>query len=268
MFNMRRTWGPLPTYPKVVEAKSTFGPNLIVVAGPCSVEDGEQMNEIVPVLRECGVLFARGGVYRAGTYPGRAFGFKKELAEEWARKCHEVSLGVVVEILDIRQIEDIDKLADAFQVGARHMQDYALLSELAKTTKPVFLKRNMGATLDEFLGAAEYLVRGKPSVVLVERGSSTHMNHVRWDLSVSTIAALKSMTKLSVLIDPSHGTGRHDLVKAMTFAGVAAGADGFMVEVHPDPERSLSDAEQAYPLEGLKGLVTKAQSLRQVLREE
>jgi 3-deoxy-7-phosphoheptulonate synthase len=277
-FDQRRTWGPKPTYPHVLTAERTDKlPELITIAGPCSVECEEQVEKVVPELSREGVTFARGGVYRAGTYPRLTnltargnrirpplkapFGLQKKLMKAWARACNKAGLPVIMEVLDVREAKEMAAHCDAFQVGARHMQDYAMLVELAKYDRPVALKRGVGQTLDEFLGAAEYLARGRCTPMLIERGSATHMNHVRWDLSISTIAAIKQMTKLPVLVDASHGTGRRDLVRPMTMAGMAAGADGFLVEVHPDPRNSLSDADQALPLEQLGPLKRVARAV-------
>ena len=270
-FDHRRVWGPKPNYPHVKAWTRASGgvlwlyTPLIVLAGPCSVEDGMDLEFIAGMLKRSGATKARGGLYRAGTYPGPNFGYKQVLAGKWSRACKKVGLGIVVEVLDIRLLDRVDEVADSFQVGARHMQDYALLKELSRSRKTVFLKRNPGSTLDEFLGAAEYLARGSCRPVLIERGSATRMNHVRWDLSISLIAAVKRMTGIPILVDASHGTGRRDLVRPMTMAGIAAGADGFLVEVHPRPERSLSDADQAYPLNSLAMLVNDANSVREAV---
>lgn len=207
----------------------------------------------------------RGGVFRAGTYPPKEFGLQWQLLHDFSEIARRRGLKVLVEPMDIRLLDAVDPFVDGFQVGARQMQNYALLEALSGTDKLVTLKRNMGATLDEFLGAAEYLLghsRYTPKVHLVERGSSSFMNHVRWDLSVSTIAAVKTLTGLPVLVDASHGTGRRDLVEPLTLAGVAAGADGFIVEVHPEPEKSLSDADQAFPLQDLPALLRKARRVK------
>ena len=265
-FNMKRTWGPTPNYPGVIAHHENFRPTLMVLAGPCSVENEGQAKIIVKELARNQVMYARGGVYRAGTYPGKVFGFQPILAKVWADLCHKAGLRVVMECLDIRELDEMAKIADAIQIGARHMQDYALLKEASQLDCRVFLKRHPGSTLDEFLGAAEYLCKGNCAPALIERGSSTHMNHVRWDLSISIIPAIKNLTKIPILIDASHGTGRRDLVEPMIMAGVAAGADGFLVEVHPNPELSLSDADQAYPLDGLKQLIQKANSVKQAVR--
>lgn len=266
-FNEKRVWGPTPRYPNILKAASDpLQKDLIVIAGPCSIEDEAQIVNMSAFLRGYGVTFMRGGVYRAGTYPPAAQGLRKGLLKLWADFAHSRGLKIIVEVLDLRQIDYLDQYADAFQVGARHMQDYALLRELSRTRKVVTVKRAPGATLDEFLGAAEYLTRGPARPILIERGSATHMNHVRWDLSVSTVAALKAMTKIPVLVDASHGTGRRDLVVPLTLAGLAAGADGFLVEVHPKPSRSLSDADQAISKEDYATLLRKADYVRAALK--
>lgn len=259
----KRTWGPTPRYPEVLATeKGGRFTDMIVIAGPCSVESASQMSIMVPVLANCGVTFARGGVYRAGTYPPDEFGLRRDLLARWARDVRKAGLKTIIEVLDIRQINQLEQYADAFQVGARHCQDYALLTELAQSTKCVSIKRNPGMTLDEFLGAAEYLTRGRCTPILIERGSATHMNHVRWDLSISLIAAIKRITGLPILVDASHGTGRRDLVEPMIMAGIAAGADGFLIEVHPDPEKSISDADQAVPLNRLFDITRKAKVVK------
>lgn len=268
-FTMKRTWGPAPRYPKVLAAPKASSDGLMVVAGPCSIESAAQIQTIATELQRQGIEWMRGGVFRAGTYPPPGYNgeypMQWQLCHDWARITAPMGIKLVVEVIDLRLIEPIDQFADAFQVGARQMQNYGLLRALSGTNKPVILKRNMGATFDEFLGAAEYLLshpRYTPKVILCERGGVTNMGHVRWDLSISTIAAVKRTTGLPVLVDASHGTGRRDLVEPMTLAGVAAGADGFIVEVHPDPEKSLSDADQALPLDNLEGLVRRAKRVR------
>lgn len=266
-FSMKRTWGPTPVYTNVLAHKGLPNQdNLIVIAGPCSVESKEQIKAMSEFLAWNPVTFARGGLFRAGTYPRADFGLKTALMRAWASNIRKKGLRTIIEIIDLRQIEKIDPYADAFQVGARHCQDYVLLKELSQTKKPVTLKRGMGMTLDEFLGAAEYLARGRCSPILIERGSATSANHVRWDLSLSIIPTIKSMgIKLPVLVDASHGTGRRDLVAPMTLAGVAAGADGFVIEIHPDPEKSLSDADQAVDIWKLPDIISKAKSIKKII---
>lgn len=265
-YSMKRTWGPEPRYPSVARQLPGWKTYpFISVAGPCAVESEAQIRKIAAALAKTGCSYMRGGVYRAGTYPPEGkFGLQKDMMLVFAAVAKEYKLKTVMEVLDIRQIEMM--AADALQVGARHMQDYALLDELSRQEKPVFLKRHPGATLDEFLGAAEYLCRhGKTNITLIERGSSTHMNHVRWDLSISLIAAVKTMTSLPILIDASHGTGRADLVEPMTLAGISAGADGFLIELQHKPDMFSSDAQQATPLAAYAGLVAKAKKIRRVI---
>jgi 3-deoxy-7-phosphoheptulonate synthase len=174
----------------------------------------------------------------------------------------------VIEVLDYTE-ESLDMVsfyADCFQVGARQMQNYSLLKKLGKSKKTVFLKRNPGATLDEWLGSAEHLLSaGECYPVLIERGSATNANHVRWDLSISMIPAVKAISDIPIIVDGSHGTGRRDLVTPMSLAGVAAGADGMLVEVHTDPENSLSVKEQAIDPVTYQNLITKVRSLRNAL---
>lgn len=268
VFEEKRTWGPKPKYPLVSMKPKVKRNELITIAGPCSIEDEKQVGEIAEVLSRCGVSYMRGGVFRAGTYPPDDYGFHLDNLRMLFDKAYKANLKIIVEILDVRQLELIDGWASAFQIGARHMQDYVLLGELSKTKKPVFLKRNMGATLDEFLGSAEYLCKGKCQPHLIERGSSTFHNHVRWDLSMSIIATIKTMTGLPILVDASHGTGRRDLVYPMTMAGIAAGADGFLCEVHPDPELSVSDADQAYLLGDFPWLKEDAESYYKLRMED
>lgn len=265
-FDIKRVWGPEPLYPNVLAAKGSG--EFTIIAGPCSIESPEQVEEIASVLTRARVSFMRGGVFRAGTYPRKDFGLQVELLRDFRTIANKYGLKTIIEVLDVRDIASIEPYADAFQVGARHMQDYALLKELGRTTKTVTLKRNMGSTMDEFLGAAEYLCKGSCKPILIERGSSSHMNHVRWDLSISLIAAVKRMTGLPIIVDASHGTGRRDLVEPMTLAGVAAGADGFLVEVHPDPAKSLSDADQAISFNAFWRIKDMAERIRGVVSGE
>ena len=248
-FKYRRRWGPTPKYDRVEAYKPD--PKFYIIAGPCSVESEEQINEIADIVASVGATHLRGGVFRAGTYPGDNFGWiplKLRMAYHEAAKRN--NLQNIVEILDYDNsdgwLEEILLYADCVQVGCRQMQNYTLLTKVAQTKKTVFLKRNPGATIDEWLGAAEYILKHGGRPVLIERGSSGHATHVRWDLSISMIAAIHAINPhLPVIVDASHGTGRRDLVKPMTWAGVAAGADGCLVEVHTNPSKSLSDADQA-----------------------
>ena len=264
----KRVWGPVPNYPAVLGDKPPYHSNaLIKVVGPCSVETEPCLRSIAVEAKRIGATYLRGGVFRAGTYPPvKDFGLQKDKLRLLTSMAKEQGLLSLTEVLDVRQLDMID--TDALQVGARHMQDYTLLKELSHSSKVIFLKRGMGSTLDEFLGAAEYLLsEGKESIVLIERGSSTYHTHVRWELSMSIIAAVKIMTWLPIIVDASHGTGRRDLVERLTLAGIAAGADGYLVETHPCPMQSTSDADQALPLEELEKLDKKATAIKEALND-
>lgn len=263
-FALRRQWGPQPFYKRVIEYNHPHN-NFTVIAGPCSVESEEQINDLADSLRYLGVTHLRGGVFRAGTYPGKNFGWVDEsLIKSYHDAAKSRGLKNIIEILDYRD-EWVLKYADCVQVGARQMQNYSLLKFVGSTGKPVFLKRNAGATLDEWLGAAEWVLSaGCKELYLIERGGVSHVNHVRWDLSISLIPAVQAISDIPVIVDASHGTGRRDLVEPMTLAGVAAGANGILVEVHGTPEKSLSDPDQAItPYDFLK-LMNKVNAIKRI----
>lgn len=267
-FAKRRTWGPSPKYP-LVEAYEPPSENFVVIAGPCSVESPEQIGAVANHVSQFGATHLRGGVFRAGTYPGNAFGLVGlDLLRAYSDVAAEKGLKNIIEVLDYNEdaLHLLRCMSDCFQVGCRQMQNYTLLRMLGYFEKPVFLKRNPGATLDEWLGAAEHLlVGGVKEIYLVERGSVSHVNHVRWDLSISMIPAVKAITKIPVIVDASHGTGRRDLVEPMTLAGIAAGAGGLLCEVHPDPEKSLSDADQAIDFSSFEQLMKKVIGVRHAM---
>lgn len=257
---MRRFFGPEPRYPRAAAVPRYTGP-IITVAGPCSLEDEAQMLAVSEVLRQEGVSYARGGFHRAGTYPPPKPGPRLDLLKLWCEIAHGCGIPVVAEVIDLLQLDAILRIlgeADALQVGARQMQNYGLLRALAPLGKTVFLKRNMGATVYEWLGSLDYLLAGTARPVMVERGVWTGNQHVRWTLDVSAVAYLKTQTGVPVLVDASHASGRRELVLPLTLAGLAAGADGYLVEVHPDPDASISDAEQALPLGEFPGLAARA----------
>lgn len=269
-FAMRRTWGPAPRYPLVEAYDPSFNKPFVVISGPCSVESHDQIAELAVKVKSLGATHLRGGVFRAGTYPGKKFGYvDTTLISAYHRAAEASGLKNIIEILDYTpglMFDFVLDHADCVQVGARQMQNYTLLRTLGKTNKPVFLKRHPGATLDEWLGAAEHiLTAGSTELYLTERGSSTNANHVRWDLSISMIPAIKAITKIPVICDASHGTGRRDLVEPMALAGVAAGAGGILVEVHNDPANSLSDPDQAISPNDFEILMMKVNKIREVL---
>lgn len=229
---------------------------IVLMAGPCSVESKAQIEEIAKRVKEAGCQILRGGAYkpRTGPYDFQGLGkiglrFLRDAADKY-------DLSVITEILDVRDIELIERYTDIFQVGTRNMQNYPLLRELGKTKKPVLLKRGMWATYKELLLAAEYiLLGGNDQVMLCERGIRTHVVETRFTLDLNAVPYLKHETHLPVIVDPSHGTGRANLVRVMSRAAIAAGADGLLLEAHLDPRRSVSDSDQAISLEELAKLV-------------
>lgn len=269
LFSYRRHWGPVPTYPRVV---SYIPPHtgFTVIAGPCSVEDPAQILTLAEYVKACGATHLRGGVFRAGTYPGKSFGLIDEkLLESYFVAAELNGLQNIIEILDYSEpnFSRALKYCHCVQVGARQMQNYVLLRKLGACGKPVFLKRHPGTTLDEWLGAAEHiLTSGCKELYLIERGSVSHVNHVRWDLSLSMIPAVQEICQVPIIVDGSHGTGRRDLVARMTLAGVAAGANGLLCEVHQNPEKSLSDADQAIQPSDFRKLMEKVWFIREVVK--
>lgn len=221
------------------------GPEFGVIAGPCSVESLENTLEIARHVVAQGGRGLRGGAFKPRTSPYSFQGLGQEGLEILAQARKETGLPVVTEVMDTRQVERVAEFADALQVGARNMQNFPLLTEVGRTHRAVLLKRGMSATVKDLLLAAEYIVaQGNMNVILCERGIRTFETATRNTFDLAAIPLLKKETHLPVVADPSHGAGRRDLVHALSYAAVAAGADGILVEVHPDPETALSDGEQ------------------------
>ncbi len=271
-FALRRNWGPSFRCPKVLEYQPPASKQnaFTVIAGPCSVESIDQIHEAAETAETFGATHLRGGVYRAGTYPGSNFGYiQQELIAAFKDAANSNGLKNIIEVLDYsnESLPMIAAFADCFQVGCRQMQNYKLLRMLGSFGKPVFLKRHPGSTLNEWLGSAEHLLTGGVTeLYLIERGSSTHMDHTRWDLSISMIPAVQAITQIPIIVDGSHGTGRRDLVEPMTLAGVAAGANGLLVEIHKDPANSLSDPDQAISYGSFKKLMGKVNAVRNAVK--
>jgi 3-deoxy-7-phosphoheptulonate synthase len=222
---------------------------VIVMAGPCSVETREQLRAVAGSVQSSGARALRGGAFKPRTSP-YSFQGHGESALKWMREAgDELQLAVVSEVMDIRALEMMLRYVDCLQVGARNMQNFDLLKELGKVRKPVLLKRGMSATIEEWLLSAEYILAGGNSqVILCERGIRTFENATRNTLDISAIPVVKKLSHLPILVDPSHGTGRRDKVIPMARAAVAAGADGLLIEVHNNPEKALSDGAQSlYP---------------------
>ncbi len=225
------------------------GDEVVVMAGPCSVESAEQMEAIAAHVKRQGGRILRGGAFKPRTSPYSFQGLGEPGLQLLREAADRHGLLAVSEVMDHTQISLLDRYIDIFQVGARNMQNYNLLRELGKVRKPVLLKRGMSSTIEELLLSAEYILAGgNYQVILCERGIRTFENYTRNTLDIAAIPVLKKLSHLPVVADPSHGTGRRDKVPPMARAAVAAGADGLLVEVHHDPERALSDGAQSlYP---------------------
>ena len=229
---------------------------LHVIAGPCAVEGRDMLLETATAVRDAGAVALRGGAFKPRTSPYSFRGLGSEALEMLAAVRADTGLPVVTEVLDTRHVALVAEKADCLQVGARNMQNFALLTEVGESGRPVLLKRGMAATLEDLLLAAEYiLARGNTQVMLCERGIRTFDRALRNTLDIGAVPYLKQETHLPVLVDPSHAAGRRDLVPALALAAVAAGADGLLIEVHPDPDRARSDGDQSLTLAGFAELM-------------
>jgi 3-deoxy-7-phosphoheptulonate synthase len=220
---------------------------VVVVAGPCSVENEQMIVETARRVKAAGAHFLRGGAYKPRTSPYAFQGHGESALELLAAAKQATGLGIITEVMDAADLEKIAEVADVIQVGARNMQNFSLLKKVGAQDKPVLLKRGMSATIEEWLMAAEYILAGGNSnVVLCERGIRTFdQKYARNTLDLAAIPVLRSLTHLPIMIDPSHGTGKAEYVPSMSFAALAAGADSLMIEVHPNPAKALSDGPQS-----------------------
>ena len=230
-----------------IQGRKIGGDNFALIAGPCTVESREQTMHTARVVRDAGVTLLRGGAYKPRTSPYAFKGLGVEGLRLLAEAKEETGLPIVTELMDLRDIDDVLEVADVIQIGARNMQNYPLLTEIGRSGCPALLKRGLSATLDELLMAAEYILKeGNPSVMLCERGVRTfETDHRRTTLDIMAIPILKELTHLPVIVDPSHAAGRRDLVLPLSLAAAAAGADGIIVEVHPNPDTAVCDGPQA-----------------------
>jgi len=238
------------------------GPGLVIAAGPCAVESHEQMLTVARRVKQAGAHILRGGAFKPRTSPYSFQGLGEEGLKILAAAREETGLPVVTEALDSEGVDLIERYADCIQIGARNMQNFSLLKRAGRAKKPVLLKRGLAATLEEFLMSAEYILsEGNYEVVLCERGVRTFSDFSRNTLDLAVVPAVKSVSHLPILVDPSHGTGRRDKVSPLSRAAVAVGADGLIVEVHHDPNSALSDGPQSITPEMFEGLV---RDLRQI----
>lgn len=232
-----------------VDGVAVGGEAFVVMAGPCAVESAEQINACAAAAKKGGASLLRGGAFKPRTSPYSFQGLKKEGLELLARARDATGLKVVTEVVNPETVDLVAEYADVLQIGARNMQNFSLLEAVGDKKRPVLLKRGMSATIKELLMAAEYIAsRGNYNIILCERGIRTFETMTRNTLDLGAVAVLNSLTHLPVIIDPSHGIGRRDGVIPLARAGVAVGADGLMVEIHPEPERALSDGPQSLTL--------------------
>ncbi|HEX8052667.1 MAG TPA: 3-deoxy-7-phosphoheptulonate synthase [Thermoleophilaceae bacterium] len=222
------------------------GPHFMTIAGPCTVEDRETMLEAARIVRDSGAQLLRGGAYKPRTSPYSFSGLGVEGLRLLQEAKDETGLPITTELMDVRDLEDVLEVADVIQLGARNMQNYTLLTEVGRAGRPVLLKRGLANTLEEFLMSAEYILKeGNENVILCERGERTFEPNYRFQLDLMAIPVLKEMTHLPIVVDPSHAAGKRSLVPALSYAAAAAGADGIIVEIHPEPEAAVCDGPQA-----------------------
>ncbi len=232
------------------------GPEIVIIAGPCSVESEEQLSSTATAVKELGAHILRGGAYKPRTSPYSFQGLQDEGLKllSWIRD--EIDIPVVTEVMDPRKLELVCEHADILQIGSRNMHNTPLLNEVGKVRKPVLLKRGMSATIEEFLYAAEYIIKqGNDQVILCERGIRTFEPSTRFTLDIGAIPVLKRLSHLPVIVDPSHGTGHWWMVPGLAKAAIAAGADGLIIEVHCDPQNALCDGGQSLHPDTFKDLM-------------
>jgi 3-deoxy-7-phosphoheptulonate synthase len=254
--------------PTVVRARklAVGGGHVGVIAGPCSVESRQQILDVASIVREAGATALRGGAFKPRTSPYAFQGLKEKGLQLLAEARDATGLAVVTEVMAPEQVAMVAKYADVLQVGARNMQNYPLLEAVGEANLPVLLKRGPAATMDEFLLAAEYILKtGNTQVMLCERGIRTFEDHTRFTLPLASVPYLQQKTHLPVVVDPSHGTGKASLVATMARASVAAGADGMIVEIHPEPDKALSDGFQALQPQAFRQMMDECRVVAKAL---
>src|SRR5262245_11490225 len=228
-----------------IAGRKIGGEHFALIAGPCTVESRDQLLTTAHVVRNAGATMLRGGAYKPRTSPYAFQGLGQEGLRLLAEAKAETGLPIVTELMDARDLEPVLQVADVIQIGARNMQNYALLAEVGRSQCPVLIKRGLSSTLDELLMAAEYVLKeGNPNVLLCERGIRTFETAYRFTLDIMAVPMLKELSHLPVIVDPSHAPGRRDMVLPLSMAAAAAGADGIIVEVHPNPEEAICDGPQ------------------------
>jgi len=242
------------------------GDDIVVMAGPCAVESREQIFEVAWAVKEAGAKVLRGGAFKPRTSPYTFQGLGIAALELLGEVRETVGLPIITEVMAASDIEVVSKYVDVLQIGARNMQNYSLLQEVGKTTKPILLKRGMSSTIHEWLMSAEYILSNRNyNVMLCERGIRTFETATRFTLDINAVAVSKQLTHLPIIIDPSHGTGKANLVAAASRAAIAAGADGLIIEVHPNPDRALSDGAQSLRPDAFAKLMAELRQIAQAV---
>ena len=260
-----RNFHPQNTIIKVGDVE-IGGDKLIVMAGPCSVESLDQIRETAQAVKKSGAKFLRGGAYKPRTSPYDFQGLGKDGLKILRQAADEFDLKVITEVVDREDIALMEEYADVIQVGARNMQNFQMLKALGKSNKPVLLKRGLSATISEWLNAAEYIMSGgNEQVIFCERGIRTFETFTRNTLDLSAVAAIKELSHLPIIADPSHGTGRWQMVQPMARAAVAAGCDGLIIEVHPHPEFALSDGDQSLTPKNFDRLMKDLKAIAEIM---
>lgn len=263
-----RIFKPEPTIVKVGDIE-IGGKNIVIMAGPCAVESREQLFESAMAVKRAGAHFLRGGAYKPRTSPYSFQGLEEEGLKMLSEARKLTGLKIVTEVMDVHSVEKVAEYADVLQIGARNMQNFSLLKAVGKINKPVLLKRGLAATLEEWLSAAEYILNeGNKDVILCERGIRTFETYTRNTLDLSAVPSIKKLSHLPIIVDPSHGTGRWHLVPSMAKAAVAAGADGLIIEVHPDPKNALSDGPQSLTPDNFESLVKELKIVAEAVGRE
>lgn len=233
-----------------------------LIAGPCAVEDEQSLLHYVNFIQSLGINYLRAGVFKPRTSPYDFQGLGYEGLEILKRVKNKTKIKIVTEIVSASDLNNYEGIVDIVQIGARNMQNFELLKAIGKTKKPVILKRGFGNTIEEWLGAAEYILSaGNPNVIFCERGIKTFENLTRNTLDLSSVAILKKITSLPVIVDPSHATGRGDIIIPLSLASIAAGSDGLLIEIHHDPIHALSDGPQALIFEQVKTLIKQIDAM-------
>ncbi len=234
------------------------GPEFVVMAGPCAIESQEQIMECAQIAKRYGASVLRGGAFKPRTSPYSFQGLEEEGLKHMAEARHEHGLALVSELMDAHNLEIVERYADIIQIGARNVQNFMLLKSLGDTTKPILLKRGMATTIDEWLMSAEYIAScGNSNIILCERGIRTFETKYRNVLDLNAVPTLHELTHLPVIVDPSHGTGRRDLVTPMSLAAAASGCNGLIIEIHPEPSKAFSDGAQSHNEKGYQDLMRR-----------